>query len=272
METLKGQKNIKLIVTDMDGTLLNDQHEIHPDFWEIEKKLTQKGIMFSVASGRQFYNLETNFEPIKDRIMFFAENGTFVSHKGKELYVNPLNHQDAIGFIEMGRKLEDTKLVLCGKESAYVETEDEDFIAHISQFYQRLKPVDDLTKVNDVILKVTLCNDKGVEEHTYPHFVNYTDRFKVAIAAKVFIDITALDANKGNAIKDIQRELNISPEETMVFGDYLNDLEMMKNAKYSFAMKNAHPEIKQVSNYITRYSNNENGVLKTIEELGLLYN
>lgn len=272
MSDLSGKMDIKLIVTDMDGTLLNDRHEIHPDFWEMEKKLSEKGIMFSVASGRQFYNLESNFDRIKDRMMFFAENGTYVSHKGKELYVNSLNREDAIGFIEMGRKLEDTKLVLCGKESAYIESTDEDFIANISQFYERLKPVEDLTLVDDIILKVTLCNDNGVEEHTYPHFVNYKDRFKIAIAAKVFIDITALDANKGNAIEGIQRELNISPEETLVFGDYLNDFEMMKNAKYSYAMKNAHPEIIQVSKFVTRFSNNENGVLKTIEELGLLSN
>lgn len=263
---------IKLIVTDMDGTLLNDQHQIHPDFWKMEEQLSEQGIMFSVASGRQFYNLESEFEQIKDRIMFFAENGTYVSHKGKELYVNPLNHEEAMGFVKMGRKLEDTKTVLCGKKSAYLETKDEEFLAEISKFFKRIKIVEDLTNVNDTILKVTLCNYKGVEDHTYPHFVNYTDRFKIAIAAKVFIDITALDANKGNAIKDVQRELNISPEETLVFGDYLNDLEMMKNAKYSYAMKNAHPEIIEASKFVTRYTNNENGVLRTIEELGLLKN
>ncbi|MFD1096481.1 HAD family hydrolase [Salegentibacter chungangensis] len=267
---MRRKNMIKLIVTDMDGTLLNDSHELHPDFWKIEESLTKKGIMFSVASGRQFYNLESKFEQIKHRMMFFAENGTYVSHKGKELYVNPIDHQAALDFIKMGRKLEDTKLVLCGKNSAYVEDNDKDFIAEISQFYKKLEVVEDLTRVEDVILKVTLCNWNGVEDHTYPHFVNYTDRFKVAIAAKVFIDITALDANKGNAIKELQKELNISPEETLVFGDYLNDLEMMKNAKYSYAMKNAHPEIKEASNYITEYTNNENGVLRTIEDLGLL--
>jgi Cof subfamily protein (haloacid dehalogenase superfamily) len=254
----------------MDGTLLNDNHEIHPAFWEIEEQLHKAGIQFSVASGRQFYNLESKFNRIKDRVIFFAENGTYVSHQGQELYVNPLKREDALHFIEMGRKLPDTKLVLCGKNSAYMENGDEQFYKEISRFYKRLEMVDDLTQVDDTILKVTLCNYKGVEEHTFPHFVNYTDRFKVAIAAKVFIDITAADANKGNAIKDVQRELNISAEETLVFGDYLNDLEMMKIAKYSYAMKNAHPEIKEAGNYITDFDNNENGVLRTIKSLGLL--
>lgn len=261
---------IKLIVTDMDGTLLNDNHELHPDFWKVEEHLTKNGILFSIASGRQFYNLESKFEKIKDRTMFFAENGTYVSHKGRELYVNPLEKDAAMDFIRMGRKLEHTNLVLCGKDSAYIETEDEEFRKEISKFYERLKVVDDLTRVEDTYLKVTLCNFRGVEDNTFPHFVNYTDRYKVAIAAKVFIDITALNANKGNAIKGIQEELNITPEETLVFGDYLNDLEMMKVAKHSYAMKNAHPEIIQASNYITTHDNNENGVLRTIQALGLL--
>ncbi len=261
---------IKLIVTDVDGTLLNDNHELHPDFWKIEEQLTKKGILFSIASGRQFYNLESKFEKIKDRTMFFAENGTYVSHKGKELYVNPIEKAAAREFINLGRKLKDTHLVLCGKESAYIETQDETFRKEIAKFYERLHVVEDLTKVDDTYLKVTLCNFNGVEENTFPHFRNYTERFKVAVAARIFIDITALDANKGNAIKGIQKELNITEEETLVFGDYLNDLEMMQVAKHSYAMKNAHPEIIQASNFVTSYDNNENGVLRTIEALGLL--
>lgn len=261
---------IKLIVTDMDGTLLDDQHQLHPHFWEIEERLNQKGIMFSVASGRQFYNLEAKFERIKDRMMFFAENGTYVSHKGKELYVNPIEREAAVNFIEIGRNLPDTQVVLCGKNAAYVESDDADFLKDISKFYEKLEVVANLEDVKDILLKVTFCNYKGVEEHTYPHLRQFTNTYKVAIAANVFIDITALTANKGNAIKDVQKAMNITPEETLVFGDYLNDLEMMKNAKYSYAMKNAHPEIIEVSKFVTNYTNNENGVLRTIEELGLL--
>ena len=261
---------IKLIVTDMDGTLLNDKHEIHPDFWDIEDLLFKKGILFSVASGRQYYNLESKFDRIKDRMLFFAENGTLVVHKGKELYVNSLDPNSAMKFIEIGRKLEGVHLVLCGKDSAYVESNDEKFIKDIQQFYQRLEVVEDLQLVKDTILKVTICDYKGVEANSYHSFKEFNNEFKVAIAAEIFLDITSLSANKGNAIRGIQKELNISPDETLVFGDYLNDIEMMKNATYSYAMKNAHPEIINASNYITRFDNNENGVLKTIEQLGLL--
>ena len=124
---------IKLIVTDVDSTLLNDNHELHPDFWRIEEELTNNGVLFSIASGRQFYNLETKFEKIKHRTMFFTENGTYVSHKGKELYVNPIEKTAAREFIQMGRKLKNTHLVLCGKDSAYIETKEEGFRNEISK-------------------------------------------------------------------------------------------------------------------------------------------
>jgi hydroxymethylpyrimidine pyrophosphatase-like HAD family hydrolase len=54
--------------------------------------------------------------------------------------------------------------------------------------------------------------------------------------------------NKGNAIEKLQKSLNILPEQTMAFGDYLNDIEMLKNARYSYAMENAHPSVKEVAN------------------------
>ncbi|WP_417886085.1 HAD family hydrolase [Zunongwangia sp.] len=261
---------IKLVITDMDGTLLNDQHEIHPDFWEIEEKLLDKNILVAVASGRQYYNLIQQFDRLKNRMIFFAENGSYVVHQGKELYTDTMDRDQANVFINKGREAEGCNLVLCGVKSAYVENNDKAFTSEIKKFYERLEVVDDLTKVKDKILKVTLCNKNGVEKNTYPLFEEFKDDYKVAIASPIFIDIMTKTANKGNAIHGVQKKLNISPEETLVFGDYLNDLEMMQNAKYSYAMKNAHPEIIKVSNYITDYDNNENGVLRTIEKLGLL--
>lgn len=260
---------IKLIVTDMDGTLLNDKHELHPDFWEMEKALTKKGIMLAVASGRQYYNLEEQFERIKHRMLFFSENGTHVVHKGKELYVNPMKKDAAHNFISLAREIEEAEIVLCGKNSAYVECTDEKFINEIQKYYKRLKFVEDLKEVEDTFLKVTICDWRGVENNSYNNFKKFESEFKVAIAAKIFLDITSLTANKGNAIKEVQKELNISPDETMVFGDYLNDLEMVQNASHSYAMKNAHPDILEASKNITKYDNNENGVIKTIAELGL---
>lgn len=76
---------IKLIISDMDGTLLNNNDEIHTDFEEILKDLTSRGILFCVASGRQYYNLLDKFREVQEQIVFVAENGTYVVYKGEEL-------------------------------------------------------------------------------------------------------------------------------------------------------------------------------------------
>ncbi|HSJ12136.1 MAG TPA: HAD family hydrolase [Gillisia sp.] len=260
---------IKLIITDMDGTLLNDRHEIHPEFWEIEQELSEKGILLAVASGRQYYNLESRFRRLNDRMIYFAENGTHVVHRSKDLFVNELDPEAARKFITAGRKIEGVQLVLCCKGSAFVESRDEAFISEIKQYYERLEYVEDLTLVKDSILKVTICDWKGVENNSYPAFKEFEQDYKVAIAARIFLDITNITANKGTAIKKVQQQLGISPQETLVFGDYLNDLEMMQNAGMSYAMKNAHQEIIKISTHITKFDNNENGVLETLKSLGL---
>ena len=64
---------IKLIVTDMDGTLLNKSEELHEDFFEIFNKLKEKNILFAVASGRQRKNLEIKFREIKDDLIMLFE-------------------------------------------------------------------------------------------------------------------------------------------------------------------------------------------------------
>ena len=82
---------IKLIATDMDGTLLNSKHEIDDSFYEVLPKLQEKGIKFTIASGRQYYSLLDTFEGISDNLLFIAENGTYVMYRGEEIMVNPLD-------------------------------------------------------------------------------------------------------------------------------------------------------------------------------------
>lgn len=259
--------SIKLIVTDLDGTLLNSNHELPTDFWEIEQQLQDKNIILAIATGRQFYNIIKLFDTIKEHTLFLAENGTYAFYKGKEIFVNPLPFTNAIEFINIGRKIEKAFLIVCGKNAAYVENSNEQFLVEVRKYYTKLEIVSDLAKVEDVVLKITLCDFNDVPNNSYLHYKKFKNNFKVAISGAIWLDITSLNANKGSAIERIQSDLKITSSETMVFGDFLNDLEMMQTAKYSFAMKNAHPDIIAISNFKTKYDNNNNGVTATIKKL-----
>ncbi len=258
---------IKLIVVDLDGTLLDSNHQLPTDFWEVEEKLFQKNILFAIATGRQFYNVIQLFDKISDRTLFLAENGTYGFYKGNEIFVNPLPIEDAIRFIEIGRKIPNSNVIFCGKNSAYVESDDHKFLIEVRKYYQKLELVPDLTLVEDDVLKITICDFDDVPNNSYNYFREFENYFKIAISGAIWLDITNFTANKGVAVSKIQQQFNISADETMVFGDFLNDYEMMQTATYSYAMQNAHPEIIKISKFITAYDNNNSGVTQTISEI-----
>ena len=260
---------IKLIASDMDGTLLNKNGEINEEFFEVFNKLKEKNIIFSAASGRQYYNLLKKFEKISDDIMFIAENGTFVVYKGEELVVNSLDKEAAIELIKIGRTIKNAYVIVCGKNSAYIENTDERLVRETKKYYERYKVVNNLEDIEDDILKVTICDFSGSENNSNKYFSDYKDKLQVTVSGEIWLDITARNVNKGVAIEMVQKKLNISEKETMVFGDYLNDLEMMQKAHYSFAMENAHEDLKKVSNFIAK-SNEENGVIEKIKEVVLM--
>ena len=256
---------IKLIATDMDGTLLDSNNKINPEFYEVFEKLKETNVIFAAASGRQYYNLLDRFENIKDNMMFIAENGTFVVHKGEEILLNSLDTNIALELVKIGQTIENAYVILCGKKSAYIDKTDKRFMEQVNKYYAKVTIVDNLLDVQDDILKVTICDFGGSESNSYKYFINYTDTVQIAISGELWLDVMAKGVNKGLAISKLQKLLNIKPEETMVFGDYLNDLEMLKSAYHSYAMENAHSELKKIARF-TAESNDNNGVVKAIKE------
>ena len=259
---------IKFIATDMDGTLLNSNNEIHADFYPMFQSLKEKDIIFAAASGRQYYNLLERFKDIKDDMMFIAENGTFVVYKGKELIVNSLEKNIAKELIEIGRTIPNSYVILCGKNSAYIESHDERLIKQTAKYYERYKIVENLTSIDDYILKVTICDFNGSENNSNNYFDEYRDKVQITVSGEIWLDMVAKGINKGVAINEIQNLLNIDYKETMVFGDYLNDLEMMSSAYHSYAMANAHDTLKKAARFIAK-SNDENGVIQAIKSVAL---
>lgn len=260
------KSNIRLIVSDVDGTLLNSAHELNPKFFSVFEQLHSAGIHFAVASGRQYQNLRKVFGQIEDRIVFAAENGSYVLFQGNEMLSTALASAEIKELVTIGRQIPSANLVLCGKKSAYVENSDPAFIDHLSIYFAKFEIVEDVLEVDDEILKFTVCDLTGSEKNSYPSFAHLTGQYQVKVSADTWLDISDKLAHKGNAVAMLQQHYGVTKEQTMVFGDYLNDLEMMHEAYFSYAMANGHPDVKGVARYIAK-NNNENGVLEVLERL-----
>lgn len=258
---------IKLIVTDLDGSLLNDAKEIPEAFWEVLKKAKSQKVKIALASGRPYENMSQTFEKAKEDVYFITDNGSYGVYQQQELFINPMEHEAVAEFIKISRLLPNVFPILCAKRMAYLEDECDELINKALVYYNSYQIVPDLTQVTDIPLKLSLCDlSHNAEANSLPHYAQFADTFKVAVAGDIWLDITSFNANKGNAVKYLQSKYDIAYDETLVFGDFLNDLEMMQAAKYSYAMKNAHPKIIETANYVTAFDNNKGGVVKVMQE------
>jgi len=251
----------------MDGTLLNSKSEVSAQFFELYGQLKKHNIKFIAASGRQYFSIVDRFKSIKDEITIVAENGAFAMHGDKELFTIELPSEHILKSIHVLRNTAHAYIVLCGKKSAYIETKDEAFISMLKNYYSEYAIVDDLTKVeDDTFFKIAAFHFESSETYIYPAVKHLDKELQVIVSGAHWLDISHCNANKGYALNILQHDLNISKEETMVFGDYNNDLKMLALAYYSYAMENAHANVKKLAKFQTK-SNDNNGVEFILEQV-----
>lgn len=257
---------IKLIVSDMDGTLLDSKGNLPPNIFDTIDKLKSKNIKFVIASGRSYCTLKEDFSKRVNEIDFISDNGTCIIENGQVTYYNVLNRNDIEEINEVCNNLEDVNLVLCGRKSAHVITKTPALLYEVEKFYKYGFKIADLKNLDDDIYKIGICDLKGASKNSYPVLdQKFSDRLSVVLSGELWTDIMNKGVNKGSALKKLQEKLNITPEETMAFGDFHNDIEMFSRAKYSFAMKNANKDVKQCANFVAD-TNDNYGVIKAINE------
>nr|WP_321413925.1 HAD family hydrolase [uncultured Allomuricauda sp.] len=257
---------IKMVVTDMDGTLLNSKHEVSPRFFEIYEELKKKNIAFVAASGRQYHSMVDKLESIKHEILVIAENGALIRKQEETLLTTPINKSQVLRILDTVRPLENVHPVLCCQNNAYVGGDSNEFLEMLREYYSEFEIVEDQKQVTDEVLKIAIYHFENSEKHIYPHVKHLEGDLKVKVSGNNWVDISDLNAHKGYALKKVMDDHQIAANEIMVFGDYNNDLEMLELSDYSFAMANAHPNVLKTAKYST-HSNDDFGVERILEKL-----
>ena len=136
---------IKLVASDIDGTLVPEgTTSINPEFYEIIRKLKEKGILFVGASGRQYSSMRALLDPVFDDIIFISGNGTNIMQKVEKLYSMGMNQADVARLIAYMRTLPDCIFTASTLDGIYYEQHDEDFERlQISQSYSSGKRCDE---------------------------------------------------------------------------------------------------------------------------------
>lgn len=259
---------VKLVVTDMDGTLLNSKGKVSPLFFEQFQQLQKNGIKFCAASGRQHNSIAAKLDQIKEDIFIIAENGG-VAKKGDNVILRHfLAKEKVLNIIPILRNIDRTNIVLCGDNCAFIESNDSHFIDLFQEYYHSYEQVDDLMEIAKEypIFKIAVYHFDSSEEFILPEIKHLNQEVLLKVSGQHWLDISDEKANKGIALQEIQKILKVTKGETAVIGDYHNDIEMMHQAQFSFAMANAHKDIKEIAKYETK-SNDHYGVESVLTQV-----
>lgn len=261
---------VRLVVADMDGTLLDGDGEVPEELWPLLERMHAAGVVFAPASGRQYATLERMFRRHREGMVFIAENGAFVVRDDEVLSASPLAEGTVTAAVTRMRDLaasgEDLGVVVCGQRSAYVERTDRAFLDHVDPYYAALTEVEDLLEVGDDPVKVAVFATGDPEAAVRPALAPLEPEHRVVVSGRHWVDVMRADVHKGVAVRALQESLGVDAAATVVFGDYLNDLEMLDEAHHSFAMANAHPDVADRARH-TAPANTENGVVVTLRRL-----
>lgn len=278
---------IKLIASDMDGTLLNSKHVISKGNVEAIKKAQELGVDFAIVTGRDYNGVKDFAKEFDLNCEFILMNGAeYRDRQGNILEGITLNKntlEDIIKIMdEAGLIMEiftgDSILVKSKEEAIKLledrfsvfdsDAADEEVKAAVREFMNRRKiesydSLDDLMDESLNIYKIITFNkDEKLIQET-KNKLRQIEGLSVVSTFSNDIEICDIQAQKGLILAKVAKKMGLEKDEVMVLGDSFNDYSMFTEFKNSYAMKNAIPEIKEIAGFITDTNDND-GVAKAI--------
>lgn len=262
--------NYKLIVTDMDGTLLDNEHEISEENKTALLKATENGIHIAIATGRIYESTIKYAKILGVKAPIICCNGALVKeYNGNIIYENKLKYDLCESIIDV-----------LDKNEIYYQcfTSDTIFTPYINEWLKKYQMQEDL---NIKIVETIDVKNNIKEEDILKFLVIEENSEKLKLVKKQLeliqgieitksfynnIEIMNKGVNKGTAVENLAKYLKVDKSEVITFGDNYNDLSMIKYAGMGIAMGNAEDLIKDNANYVT-CKNYEHGVAKAIYEI-----
>ena len=283
---------IKLIASDMDGTLLNSNHKIPQNNIELIKFAQKNGIEFVVATGRAYYEAlpSLNDENIKCDVISF-NGGIIYDKNGNIINITPMKLKDLYYTIEILKSL-DISYQLYTKNTIYTKSIETDITAyidlirangeepneqHLRQEAKNKLALGHITEVNNIelylnqednpaIKVIGISNDLEKLKHA-TELLSGNENISVTSSGANNVEIMDKKATKGEALKIVADIHDINLKNAIAIGDNLNDQAMLDIVEYSIAMKNGNKELQKTAKFITEKTNSEGGVADTVMKL-----
>lgn len=258
-------KKIKIVFFDIDDTLrIKETGYIPESVKQVFRSLKEKGILTGIASGRTPYGLVPEIKALQPDY-FAMINGSYVEDaKGNVVYHRPIPKELVEETIAWA-KGQGIEYGLLGSQKGTLSNRTERISQVIDLIYDGLETNPDFHQVADIYQMLTFENDG--QEVELPS--SLTDELRSVRWDAISSDIVLTESSKAAGVAKVVEKLGLKPENVLVFGDGLNDLEVFDYAGISIAMGHSHPELQKRADFITKKVE-EDGIFYALEELGLV--
>lgn len=265
-------KNIKLIVFDIDGTLINDDRELIDENIKVIKELKKKGLRIVLNSGRTFNSMWRVRQGLG--LMDFDDysicgTGAFVRQNadGKAIISNPLGKKDYERISKM-LEGEDVQLSIHSKNYLYLNAEkpNRGFLADQEQVGLAWMKFRDFEDIEDGISRVAIAGEPEALDRIYQKYEKDLEKDYKLMRNEVHImEVLNKNSGKSESLKKLLDILKLDPEEVMYFGDGMNDVKSLELAGVGVAMGSGQKKAQDAARYVIG-NNNEASIAKFLRE------
>lgn len=263
---------VKLIATDVDGTLLKDgTFDIDPAYEQIFGQLMDKGVRVVIASGRQYKSSMKLFPTLGTRFDYVADGGATYRFNGQVYAYQRIPADVVEELLADFAELSDPGLdiSLNSSDKCYVPIEGSPMHLWLRDSYRfDVVTMEDPDRCpEDDIIKMAIYHPTNAEGALTQEFWDkWSPRLHMACAGNQWVDFVMPGVNKGQALARIEELTGVKPEDTVVFGDNLNDLEMGERAGRFYCVGNARDQVKaKAHEVLAPYW--QGGVLKKLRQI-----
>ena len=258
-------KKIKIIFFDIDDTLRNSKTGFVPStIPTIFKQLREKGILTGIATGRGIFGVVPEIKTLKPDF-FVTLNGAYIEDKkGNVIYSNKIAKDKVEEYITWTKEV-GIDYGLVGSHAAKLSRRTEMISQAIDPIYPNLEVDPDFYQKEDIYQMWTF-EEQG-DDLVLPESLAST--LRMVRWHEHSSDVVPISGSKAAGVAKVVDQLGLKPENVMVFGDGLNDLELFDYAGISVAMGVSHDKIKEKADYITK-TLEEDGIFNALEGFGMV--
>lgn len=257
--------NPKLIALDVDGTLLNDAHQLSENNRKVIQRLVEQGMKLVLCTGRGSPSAVPVMKKLNQRGVMITHNGSStITTEGEILHEFTFDIQQIAGLIDYCRS-RGIHFDLNTSMNMYIEHSPADAVHMYEQFMVNPDLIADAKQLSEPITKFTMFADQATMDLVEKDWPSQSHELRFIRSGDNFIDVMRSDVTKGLALQKLAALWGIDREEIVAMGNYYNDIEMLRFAGRGVAVANSPDEVKLAADEVT-VSNNEDAVYHILKE------